>query len=74
MLREYLKRLREGQKMTQEQLGSQLGINANYYCMIENGDRQKNMDLLMASKISKALKVSIEFIISEETKLSRESA
>lgn len=73
-MREYLKSIRESQGLTQEQLANQLGINANYYCMIENGNRQKNMELLMANRLSKALHVSVYVIIAEESKLARESA
>jgi transcriptional regulator with XRE-family HTH domain len=73
-MREYLRSLRENKKMTQEQIAAHLGINANYYCMIENGDRQKNMSLLIANKLSKVLNVPLEFIVQEEEKLNLLSA
>lgn len=73
-MRDYLKRIRENKKMTQEYLASKLGINANYYCMIENGDRQKNMGLIMANNLAEALNVSVEFIISEELKILKRGA
>lgn len=68
-MRTYLKKLREAKEMTQEQLANQLGVSANYYCMIENGDRQKNMDLRLASKIAETLHVPIDFIVAEESRL-----
>ncbi len=73
-MREYLKQLREKMGITQQKVADKLDISLSYYNLIENGDRQKNMDLLLASKISKVLNVSLEFIISEEAKLSKESA
>jgi XRE family transcriptional regulator, fatty acid utilization regulator len=73
-MRNYLKRIREGLGLTQQKVAEKLDISLSYYNLIENGDRQKNMDLLMANKISQALNVTVEFIISEESKLLTESA
>lgn len=73
-MREYLKHLREEKRITQKQMAIYLGINANYYSMIENGERQKDMSLLLANKLADTLDVSIDYIVTEEKKLARDIA
>ena len=65
-MRTYLKKLRESKNLTQEEVAQQIGISQNYYCMIENGERQKKMDFPLILKLSKILEVSLEFIAQKE--------
>ena len=62
MLRVWLKELRLSKKLTQEELASKLGITQTMYSKIENGDRQKDMDLSIASAIASTLKISLKRI------------
>lgn len=66
-MREWLRNLRIEKKYTQKELGAKLGISESYYCAIENGDRQKNMDMLLVSGLSTALGVSVSKIVKLET-------
>lgn len=68
-MRLYLKNIRKEKKLTQTEVASRIGINSAAYTMIENGDRQKDMSLSTIVKLSKALGVSRDKIISEEMKL-----
>ncbi len=73
-MRGYLREKREQRGLTQQDMASRLDISLSYYNQIENGDRQKNLELLLADKIAHFLGVSIDFIITEETKLLQQSA
>ena len=65
-MREWLKNLRTEKKYTQKELGAKLGISESYYCAIENGERQKNMDMLIVSGLSAAFGVSVARIVQME--------
>lgn len=73
-MRRYLKNLRRKRKLTQQETADKLGVSLSYYNSIENGNRQKNMDLLLANKIAKTLHVTVSFIIREEKKIMQKSA
>jgi transcriptional regulator with XRE-family HTH domain len=47
-------------------IASKLGISESYYCAIENGERQKNMDLTLVSGLSAALGISVSRIVKYE--------
>ena len=51
-MREWLKTMRTEQGMTMKDLSRKLGISESYYCAIENGDRQKRMDLMLCHQLS----------------------
>lgn len=51
-------------KLSQRQLGKMVGITAAFICQIEKGNRSFSIDILI--KLSKALKLPIEEIISIE--------
>jgi transcriptional regulator with XRE-family HTH domain len=72
MLRAWLKELRLSKKLTQEELSSKLGIAQTLYSKIENGDRQKDMNLSIASAIASTFKISLKRV-NEYEKLWRES-
>lgn len=55
--------------LTQQDSANKLGVSLSYYNSIENGNRQKNMDLRFASKIAETFHVPIDFIVAEESKL-----
>ncbi|MCI1965860.1 MAG: helix-turn-helix domain-containing protein [Oscillospiraceae bacterium] len=73
-MREYLKELRCNRNLTQQNIANELGVSLSYYNSIEKGNRQKNMELLMANRLSKVLQVPVDFIITEEEKLAQKSA
>ncbi len=58
-MREWLKTARESKGLTMKQLGEKLGISESYYCSIENGDRQKKMDIVLVSGLSSALDIPV---------------
>lgn len=68
-MRSYLKVMRDTFNFTQEQVAEKLGIRSNYYNMIENGRRQKNMDINIALKLAKIFNVPVDYILTEEQKL-----
>ena len=43
-MRDYLKEARLSLGMTQEDVAKHIGISANYYCSIEKGERQRDMN------------------------------
>lgn len=68
-VRKYLIQLRKTKKLTQEQVAMKLGIATTNYNMIENGFRQKDMDLSLAVRLAKIFEISIDYIIAEEEKI-----
>ena len=65
-LREWLKDARTKKGLTMKDISSKLGISESYYCAIENGDRQKNMDITLVSGLSLALGISVSRIVKFE--------
>ena len=51
-----------------EQMASELGISEAYYSLIENGERQQNMDISLAIKIGNILGMNLQEIASAEEK------
>ena len=47
-------------------MGEKLGISESYYCSIENGSRQKRMDISLAFGISAILGIPISKIAEKE--------
>lgn len=74
MLREYLVNLREQRNESQQDVADALGISRQYYCMIENGDRQKRMDLMLITGIASHFGVPVSEIVSLEQSVSAESS
>lgn len=69
MLREWLKVLRCKLNFSQQEIANKLDIAQQYYSLIENGERQKDLDLSLVVKLAEILGVSINYIIEEEEKL-----
>lgn len=65
-VREYLIDAREKAGMTQQDVANCLGISRQYYQMVEQGERQKRMDLSLAGGLSAALNMPILEIIEHE--------
>lgn len=62
-MREWMKALRTEKGLTMKEMGERLHISESYYCAIENGDRQKKMDITLAVGIANILGVSVKRII-----------
>lgn len=65
-LRDYLKKLRKDKHLTQQNVADSLGISATYYLYIENGERQKDLDLSIVMKLSELFDVTVEWIAERE--------
>lgn len=67
-MRKYLKEMREMNNLTQLEVSKKLDISESYYCLIENGDRQKGLSLALANNLANVFGVSVEWIIEQEKK------
>lgn len=65
-MREYLVNYRKQSDFSQHYVAKELGISSQYYQMIENGTRQKNMNITLVSKLSDVFHVPMQEIISQE--------
>lgn len=65
-MRNWLKELRSQNGYTQTEVANKLGISQNYYCSIESGERQKDLDLSFITRIASIFNVSIEWIVEQE--------
>lgn len=65
-MRNWLKKLRIDSDMTQREVADKLGIVQHYYSMIENGERQRDIDFSLIIKLSELFNVSIEWIAEQE--------
>lgn len=64
--REYLIEMRTQKGLTQREISKQLGISESYYNLIENGIRQKNMNVTTLYRLSEVLQVSITMLVDKE--------
>ena len=62
-MREWLRNLRIEKNLTVKAMAEKLGISESYYCAIENGERQKKMDMLLASGLATILEVPVFRIV-----------
>lgn len=51
-VRKYLICLREQRNETQQLVADSIGLTRQYYQQIESGDRQKRMDIVLATKLA----------------------
>jgi DNA-binding XRE family transcriptional regulator len=65
-MRQWMKEMREKNGITQAQMGERLDISEAYYSYIESGDRQKNLDLTLAVKLSVIFGIPIQQIVEFE--------
>lgn len=68
-MREWLKNSRKEKGITMSELANKLGISESYYCLIENGERQKRMDISLLAKLSDALNIPIAEIVALEERV-----
>ena len=68
MTRKEMKEMRSWLKAIRKEKGMTLSEVESYYCLIENNDRQKCMDISLISKISSVLDIPISEIIRLEQK------
>ena len=65
-MRHWLKKLRTEKNLTMKDLAERLGISESYYCSIENGERQKRMDIAFVGKLAEVLNISVYAIVDLE--------
>lgn len=65
-MRGWLKTLRKDNNLTAAEMADRLGISESYYSLIENGERQKKMDIVLVTRIAEVLNKSIVEIINLE--------
>ncbi len=69
----FLSEYRKKAGLTQKQLAEKLDISESYYNQIENGERQKRMDITLISRLSKVLGISVSKLIEYEENLKEET-
>lgn len=62
-MREWLKNLRTEKGLTMKDMGQKLCISESYYCAIEQKNRQKKMDIALASGISAIFGIPIAEVV-----------
>lgn len=67
-MRDYLKNLREQSNLNKREISCLMEISESYYNLIEKGCRQKEMNIIILSKIAKVFKKPIHEILQEELK------
>lgn len=72
MARMYLQKLREQRNETQQDVANALGISRQYYAMIEDGSRQKRMDILLVSRIADHFDMAVSDVIALEKEMNAE--
>lgn len=73
-MRNYLATLRKEKNFTQKQVADKLDISESYYNQIENGERQKRMDITIIDRLAKVLDISVSDIIRYENEINKEDA
>ena len=68
-MRTWLIELREKHNMTQADVAKQLNVTQGYYSLIEKGERQADLNLSMAEKLSKMVNISLKKISDFEKSL-----
>lgn len=72
-MRDYLVEKRNELGLSQQDVAESLGISRQYYGAIEQGIRQKTLEITLVSGLSKILGISIMSIIEAENKIKEES-
>lgn len=65
-MRNWMKSKREERGLTLKQVGDAMGISESYYKLIEDGARQRTLDLTTAEKIGKLFGLSLPQIAALE--------
>lgn len=69
-MREWLKKLRKDNNLTQTDMAEMLQMSQNHYCNIENGERMPHLTLNVASAISDIFDIPLSKIRNYEEALS----
>ena len=56
-MREYLRKFRIQEGHSQQNVASKLGITQQYYALIENGERQRDMNFSIISKLAELYRI-----------------
>lgn len=67
-MREWLRTARQSKGLTMKDLSELLNISESYYSLIENGERQKKMDISLVDGLSKVLGIPFQKIVEFENK------
>ena len=65
-MRDWMKTLRDERHLTMKDVSQKLGISESYYCAIENGSRQKKMDMVLISGLASIFEVPLSAIFEYE--------
>lgn len=65
-MRTYLLQLRKSNGMTQKDVAEKLGISESYYNLIENGNRQRDINVSILNRLSKIFNSPIKKIMGDE--------
>lgn len=65
-MRDWMGMARKGCGYTMKVAATKLGISESYYSMIERGERQQNLDIALAAKMSSVFGIPLEYIINQE--------
>ncbi len=69
IMRGWLKKMRLEKGYTMKEMGQKLGISESYYCAIENGERQKRLDMMLASEFATVFGIQVSEIVRLEQEL-----
>ena len=69
MERQYLIDLRARANESQQDVADAVGISRQYYSFIESGERQKRMDITLATRLARHFSVDISVIVEHEDAL-----
>ena len=61
-MREWLKEARIKAGMSQQETANKLQLTRQYYSLIENGQRQKSLDILLAKKLGNLFNMTLDQI------------
>ena len=73
-MRGWLKDVRTEKSMTMKEVSQKLGISESYYCAIERGKRQKNMDMSLVYGLASVFGMRIADIVELEAASGRREA
>ncbi|MBQ0101082.1 MAG: helix-turn-helix transcriptional regulator [Lachnospiraceae bacterium] len=65
-MRDWLAKKRKQKNLTQAELAERVNITESYLCLIEQGERQKKLDITLAVKLADALNMEIAEVIDAE--------
>lgn len=68
-MRNWLRDMRKKSGFTMKDMSHKLNISESYYCAIESGDRQKNMDVFLASQLAVIFKIPVSKVVACEKEM-----